>query len=92
MTEKKFTVHRAMHADGRDYERGDTRTMTEADAAPLVKSGALSPEGEEPAQRAAAVEHTFGQRPSEVNDGGYTSATGEGITLPRTPAARKTKP
>lgn len=88
---KTFTVHRAMHGDGRDYARGDTRKMTELDAAPLVKSGALSPEGEDPAIREPAVQHTFGQRPSEVNERGYVAATGEGIQPPK-PAPVKVKP
>jgi hypothetical protein len=90
MADKKtYTVHRAMHGDGKDYARGDTREMTETDAAPLVASGALSPEGEEPAARAAGVEHTFGTKPSTVNDRGYTSATGEGIAAPRAAPANK---
>ncbi len=85
---KKFTVHRAMHGDGRDYARGDVREMTEADAATLVKSGALSPEGDDPLTREPGMRHTFGAEPSKVNEDGYTSATGEGISLPRATAAR----
>jgi hypothetical protein len=85
MADKKtYTVHRAMHGDGKDYERGDTREMTEADAAPLVELGALSIKGSDPADRPAAVRHTFGQEPSAVNDGGYTVATGDGVVAPRT--------
>jgi hypothetical protein len=61
----QYTVHRAMHGDGKDYERGDTREMTEVDAAPLVATGALARKGEVPMERAAAVEHTFGQRPAD---------------------------
>ncbi len=90
MSDKKtYTVHRAMHGDGKDYERGDTREMTEVDAAPLVASGALSPEGEEPVTRSGGVQHTFGTKPSEVNERGYTAATGEGILPPRAAPARK---
>jgi hypothetical protein len=91
MTEKKtYTVHRAMHGGGKDYERGDTREMTELDAAAMVKAGALSLEGEEPVKRPVpAVEHTFGTRPSELNERGYTAATGEGILPPKAPAKPK---
>ena len=35
--QKRYTVHRSMHGDGKDYEAGDTRLMAEADAAELVK-------------------------------------------------------
>ena len=61
----QYTVHRAMHGDGKDYERGDTREMTEVDAAPLVATGALAQKGEVPMERAPAVEHTFGRLPAE---------------------------
>lgn len=61
----EYTVHRAMHGDGKDYERGDTREMTEVDAAPLIASGALARKGEVPMERAAPVTHTFGQRPAD---------------------------
>lgn len=90
MAEKKtYTVHRAMHGDGKDYARGDTREMTEAEAAPLVASGALALEGDDAAVREPGVQHTFGRAPSKVNDGGYVAATGEGILPPRaTPAAK----
>lgn len=91
MADKKFTVHRSMHGDGRDYERGDTRVMSEADAAPLVATGALAPEGEDPLVPAAAVEHTFGQRASEVNERGYTSPSGEGVAVPRSPVTARGK-
>lgn len=57
---KTYTVHRGMHGDGRDYVPGDTRELTEADAAVLVESGALSLEGEEPKVREPAVRNTFG--------------------------------
>lgn len=76
---KSYTVHRAMHGDGKDYVRGDTREMTEVEAAPLVKTGALALKGEAPAAREPGVRHTFGQAPSQVNEGGYTTATGEGV-------------
>jgi len=94
MAEKHtYTVNRAMHGDGRDYDRGDTRHLTEADAASLVATGALSLKGEAPVERAPAVRHTFGREPSRVNDGGYTTAAGDGIVAPRTPTqpARKGK-
>ncbi|WP_347091676.1 hypothetical protein [Sphingomonas parapaucimobilis] len=93
MAEKKtYTVHRSMHGDGKDYARGDTREMTETDAAPLVALGSLSLEGDEPTDRPAAVKHTFGQEPSKVNDGGYTTATGDGVVVPRTATPAKAKP
>lgn len=78
-TKKTYTVHRAMHGDGRDYARGDTREMTESDAAPLVKTGALALEGEVPLERGEPVIHTFGTAPSEVET--YTSATGHPVSL-----------
>lgn len=92
-----YIVNRAMHGDGRDYARGDTRQLTETDAAPLVATGALSRKGEKPAEREPAVRHTFGQEPSKLNDEGYTTAVGEGIQLPRaasqsTRAKAETKP
>lgn len=88
MTETKtYTVLRAMHGDGRDYARGDTREMTATDAAALVKGGALALEGEDAAIRKPAVQHTFGARPSAVNDGGYTTAIGDGIITPDAPAS-----
>ena len=61
MADKKtYTVHRGMHGDGRDYQVGDTRELTEADAAELVASGALSLMGEAPKVREPSVRHTFG--------------------------------
>lgn len=92
MAEKKsYTVHRSMHGDGKDYARGDTRELTEVEAAPLVKTGALSLEGEDPATREPAVRHTFGQEPSQVNEGGYTTATGEGVKLEPAAASKPTR-
>ncbi len=90
MADKKtYTVHRSMHGEGRDYERGDTRELTEADAAVLVASGALSPKGEDPIVPEHGIEHTFGAKPSAVNDGGYTSPGGEPIKTPtRKPAPK----
>lgn len=92
MADKKtYTVHRAMHGNGKDYARGDTRELTEADAAPLVASGALSEEGTDPLVREPGVRHAFGQNRSAVNDSGYTDASDNGakpITMPQ----RKTAP
>jgi hypothetical protein len=92
MAEKHtYTVNRAMHGDGKDYARGDTRELTEADAATLLATGALSPKGKPAAEREPGVRHTFGQEPSETNEG-YTTATGDGVVAPRTatkPAAKK---
>ena len=85
---KKYTVHRAMHGDGKDYARGDIREMTPIDAADLLATGALSEEGKDPAERDPAVRHTFGQEPSNLNERGYTSASGDGIQLPK-PAPTK---
>lgn len=67
MAEKNtYTVHRSMHGDGRDYERGDTRELTEAEAATLVATGALALEGEQPiVPPVSGVVHTFGTKPSE---------------------------
>ena len=84
-----YTVNRAMHGDGKDYARGDTRELTETDAAPLVTTGALSLKGKDPVEREPAVRHTFGQEPSAVNDAGYTTADGEGVTARRTAPAAK---
>lgn len=85
-----YTVNRAMHGDGKDYARGDTRELTETDAATLIATGALSLKGKVPVEREPAVRHTFGQEPSAVNEGGYTTATGEGISVtPAKPAANK---
>lgn len=75
-----YVVHKDMHGDGRDWVRGDTRTMTEADAAPLVAVGALAKKGETPIERAAPVEHTFGTRPPE--DSVYIAVTGETVMTP----------
>ena len=75
MAEKqKYQVNRSMLGD-KEYGRGDTREMTEAEAeaAGLLASGALSKPGEEPAQREPAVQHTFGAAPAE-DDATYTSA------------------
>jgi hypothetical protein len=88
---KSYTVNRAMHGDGKDYERGDTRQMAEADAAALVATGALSEKGKAAAEPAPAVVHTFGQEPSAVNDAGYTTATRDGIIAGR-PAAASSAP
>lgn len=87
---KKLTyrVNRSMHGDGKDYARGDTRELTETDAAPLVATGALSLDGTNSVEREPAVKHTFGQEPSAVNEGGYTTATGKGVSASRVkPAA-----
>lgn len=78
MAEKKsYTVHRAMHGEGRDYARGDTRDLTPADAAPLLAIGALAERGKGPAEREPAVRHTFGAEKAASAD--YTTATGEGV-------------
>lgn len=90
MSEKKtYIVNRAMHGDGKDYARGDTRQLTETDAAALVQSGALTERGGKVADREPAVRHTFGSQPSKVNDDGFTLATGEGVTVARKPAAKR---
>ncbi|NJR80448.1 hypothetical protein [Sphingomonas corticis] len=69
MAEKKtYVVYRAMHGEGRDYARGDEREMTEADAATLVKSGALALKGEVPMERAEPVRHTFGTAKTSQRD------------------------
>lgn len=82
MTTKTYLVHRTMQDGAKEYLPGDTRDMTEGDAAELVALGALSIEGEYPADRAPAVRHTFGAEPSAVNDGGYTIADeGRAVTL-----------
>lgn len=92
MSEKKsYTVLRAMQGD-REYARGDTRELTEADAAALVASGALVEKGKEPAEREPAVVHTFGNAPSAVNEGGYTTPTGEGVTPGRPAVTTDRKP
>lgn len=72
--QNEYTVNRSMQGD-KDYERGDTRKMSAADAAPLLATGALSEKGKEPAEREPGVRHTFGSEPTEYE--GYTSASGE---------------
>lgn len=84
MAEKhEYTVNRAMQDGATTYERGDTRKMTEIDAAPLLASGALSKVGEDAAEREPAVRHTFGTEPSEHNDRGYTDAGAASVRLRR---------
>lgn len=79
MAEKHtYIVHRTMMGD-KEYQRGETRELTAAEAAPLIVSGALSKEGEEPQARDPAVQHTFGARKSEID--GYTSAAGESVKI-----------
>ncbi|MBB3034049.1 hypothetical protein [Alteriqipengyuania lutimaris] len=41
MSTKKYTVLKAQTDGTKDYARGDTRTMSEADAKPLIDMGAL---------------------------------------------------
>lgn len=61
MAEKKsYTVHRAMHGEGRDYARGDTRDLTPADAAPLLAIGALAEKGSD------GEKFRAGERASEI--------------------------
>ncbi len=88
MAEKQtYDVHRAMHGDGKDYARGDTRQMTEVDAADLVARGALSLKGEPPVERQPGVVHTYGAEPSALNDDGFILAIGDGVvSLPREPS------
>ena len=57
---KTYTVYRSMSGNGKDYARGDEREMTEADAAPLVATGALALKGEVPMERGDPVRHMFG--------------------------------
>jgi len=73
----KYTVNRSMQDGAQSYERGDTREMTEVDAAPLLATGALSKPGAKDTEREPPVRHTFGTAPTE--DAGYTSATGETV-------------
>ncbi|WP_066723559.1 hypothetical protein [Sphingomonas pituitosa] len=61
----KYEVRRSMQCGAESFERGDTRELTEAEALPLLKSGALCLPGEDPAQRDPAVMHTFGSAPQE---------------------------
>ncbi|HEU0045085.1 hypothetical protein [Sphingomonas sp.] len=76
---KSYTVHRAMHGDGRDWARGDTREMAEADAAPLVATGAVALKGEVPVKHGPAVRHTFG---TDVGASTYVSAaTGKDVVV-----------
>jgi len=90
MTTKTYTVHRAMHGNGRDYERGDTREMTEADAAEMVATGALSLEGEEPIGREPGIVHTYGEPHSTAPT--YVSAvTGEVVPVVADPAEPDTR-
>jgi len=78
-----YIVNRSMHGDGRDYARGDKRRLTEADAAALVASGALSLPGEDPLEPTSAVRHTFGAAQSLTNDRGYTDAGSASLSLER---------
>lgn len=86
---QKYTVHRAMQGDDKAYERGDTRELSAADAAPLLASGAISLPGKEPVRRGAGVEHTFGARKNE--DSGFTSAL-TGRTAPSVQIERVAAP
>jgi hypothetical protein len=92
MSKKSYTVHRAMHCDGKDYARGDVREMSETDAAALVGLGALSEVGTHPVTRDPAVLHTFGTQPSEVTERGYTTATGKGVVMGVSAAEQPRKP
>lgn len=56
MAVKSYLVNRSMTGD-RDYERGDTREMEEAEAADLIESGALSEPGVAPRVRPNGVTH-----------------------------------
>lgn len=67
-SKKTYTVHRAMHGDGRDYSRGDERELTEQEAAPLVAAGALALKGEVPVERGEPVVHAFGKAPTSTLD------------------------
>ena len=86
---KTYIVNRSMHGEGRYYARGDTRKLTEADAASLLASGALSEQGKEPVTREPAVRHTFGTEPSRVTERGYTTPTGDGV-IAGVPAVEQT--
>lgn len=81
-TKNTYIVNRAMHGDGKDYARGDTRELSETDAAPLVATGALTKKGDKTAEREPAVRHAFGTQPSKINDEGYTSALGDVVETP----------
>ncbi len=55
MANKTYTVARAMTADGKDYARGDTRELSEGDAAHLLASGALTEGKAKPATEAKSA-------------------------------------
>lgn len=87
---KEYTVNRAMQSGATSFDRGDIRKLTEAEAAPLVASGALSLKGAKAEEREPAVRHTFGEAPNE--DQGYTSAaTGERVSVEMTDKRTTTK-
>ncbi|SFK44434.1 hypothetical protein SAMN03159338_4269 [Sphingomonas sp. NFR04] len=79
----KYEVRRSMQCGAESFERGDTRELTEAEALPLLKSGALCLPGEEPAERELAVQHTFGAAPQE-SPADYTVASPDNaVQLPK---------
>lgn len=87
----KYTVNRSMQDGSNTYERGDTRELTEIDAATLLASGALSLPGKPAADRDPAVVHTFGTSPAE-DAVRYTTPTGDGVVagVPAIEQARTT--
>ncbi len=85
MSDKKITyeVRRSMQCGAESFERGDTRELTEAEAAPLLQTGALCLPGEEPAERKPAVEHAFGDAPQQ-SPADYTIADpNNAVQLPK---------
>lgn len=69
MAEKhEYTVHRSMQSGAESFARGDTRQLTEAEAAPLVETGALSRKGQKPVERTSGVQHTFGTAKSSEDE------------------------
>lgn len=72
MAEKhEYVVNRAMQGD-KSYNRGDVRSLTEADAAGLLATGALTKKGGKPVEREPLVRHTFGAEPTDYTT--YTAA------------------
>lgn len=86
----KYQVNRSMQDGAKSYARGDTREMTEAEAETLLRTGALSLPGEDPATPEPAVKHTFGAAPQHSPEGFTVANPDNAITMPeRAPAPAK---
>lgn len=89
----KFKVNRRLEGD-RPYNVGDDREMTAAEAAPMVRSGALTPANKEAEEAVAALlgpKDSWGVRPAMETDHEAVAAAAVSpltVTEPETPAGR----